>query len=347
MSGWDKIVGHDWAVQLLAGSIINGRIGHAYLFAGPEQIGKTTLARTFAQALNCEKPIAERPCGECRSCRLIAQDHHPDVHLLLPQVSSRGKPSIKVDQIRDLQRQLQLSPLEGRYRVAILKQFDAANPSAANAFLKTLEEPPPSVVLLLTTADADSLLPTIASRCRTINLRPMDRESIEQNLMVDWGVHPQEALLLASLADGRPGWAIKASKENQVLKTRQQDLSQLHKALEGRRVRRFALADKLSRKPELLPALLRTWLSWWRDLALVAYGQGPATPSVPISNIDQQPMLEKLAVAWSLDTIIANLAATGRAIQYLGQNANTRLVMENLLLDYPLPDEKLDRRRNL
>jgi DNA polymerase-3 subunit delta' len=342
MSGWDKIVGHDWAVKLLSAAVKNGRIGHAYLITGPEQIGKTTLARTFAQALNCEKPLAERPCGECRSCRLIAQDRHPDVHLLLPQVSGRGVPSIKVDQIRELQRQLQLSTLEGRFRVAILKQFDAANPSAANAFLKTLEEPPPSVVLLLTAADADSLLPTISSRCRTVNLRPMDRESIEQNLMADWGVHPNEALLLASLADGRPGWAIDASKQSEILKTRQQDLGQLHEALEGRRVRRFVLADKLSRKPELLPALLRTWLSWWRDLALVAYGQGPATPSVPISNIDQQPRLEELAAAWSLETIVANLAATSRAIQYLAQNANTRLVMENLLLVYPLPGEKIN-----
>jgi DNA polymerase III subunit delta' len=341
MSGWDKIVGHDWAVQLLSTAIKNSRIGHAYLITGPEHIGKTTLARTFAQALNCEKPAANRPCGACRSCRLIAQDHHPDVHLLLPEVSGRGKPLIKVDQIRELQRHLQLSTLEGRYRVAILKQFDAANPSAANAFLKTLEEPPPSVVLLLTAADADSLLPTISSRCRTINLRPMDRESIEQNLMTEWGLHSNEALLLASLADGRPGWAIEASKEAKILQTRQQELSQLREALDGRRVRRFALADKLSRKPEQLPALLRTWLSWWRDLALVAYGRGPATPSVPISNIDQQHMLEELAASWSLETIVQNLAATGRAIQYLSQNANTRLVMENLLLNYPLPGEKV------
>jgi DNA polymerase-3 subunit delta' len=342
MSGWDKIVGHDWAVQLLSAAVKNGRIGHAYLITGPEQIGKTTLARTFAQALNCEKPLAERPCGECRSCKLIAQDHHPDVHLLLPEVSGRGKALIKVDQIRDLQRQLQLSTIEGRYRVAILKQFDAANPSAANAFLKTLEEPPPSVVLLLTAADADSLLPTISSRCRTINLRPLESESIEQSLMTQWGASPDEAILLARLADGRPGWAIDATKQENILQTRKQNLNQLHEALQGRRVRRFAQAGKLSRKPELLPDMLRTWLSWWRDLALVAYGQGPVNPSVPISNIDQQRALEELAASWSLETIVENLAATGRAIQFLGQNANTRLVMENLLLGYPQPGEKFE-----
>ena len=115
-------------------------------------------------------------------------------------------------------------------------------------------------------------------------------------------------------------------------------MNQLHEALEGRRVRRFALADKLSRKPDLLPDLLRTWLSWWRDLALVAYGQGTANPSVPISNIDQQRLLERRAATWSPETIVKNLAATGAALHYLGQNANTRLVIENLLLGYPIPE---------
>jgi len=337
MSGWDAIVGHDWAVQLLSAAIKNSRIGHAYLITGPGQIGKTTLARTFAQALNCEEPLAERPCGRCRFCRLIAEDRHPDVHLLLPEVSGRGTPRIKVDQIRDLQHQLQLSTLEGRYRVAILKQFDAANASAANAFLKTLEEPPPSVVLLLTAADADTLLPTISSRCRTINLRPLGSDVIEQSLMARWAVPSEKALLLSRLADGRPGWAVEASEDEQILHERREGLTQLQDILQDKRVRRFTLAEKLSRKPEQLPNLLRTWLSWWRDLALVAYGQGTINPNVPISNIDQQRVLEEFAASWPLETIVDNLAATGRAIQLLAQNANTRLVLENLLLGYPIP----------
>ena len=336
MTEWDRIVGHDWAVQLLSGAIRNGRVGHAYLITGPPQIGRATLARTFAQALNCEAAPEERPCGRCRSCRLIAQEHHPDVHLLLPEVSARGTAAIKVDQIRELQRQLQLSTLEGRYRIAILKQFDAANPSAANAFLKTLEEPPPSVILLLTAADADSLLPTIASRCRTINLRPLDADTIEESLMAQWGVAPDDALLLAHLADGRPGWAVAASKDKSILKARQQDLLQLREALDGRRVRRFAMAEKLSRKPETLPEMLQNWLSWWRDVAMIAFCQDCVDHVVPISNIDQRRTLEEMAGRWPRSLILASLENTGNAIAYLARNANTRLVMENLLLGYPL-----------
>jgi hypothetical protein len=99
------------------------------------------------------------------------------------------------------------------------------------------------------------------------------------------------------------------------------------------------LAEKLSRKPETLPGLLRSWLSWWRDLALVAYGRGPVNPNVPISNIDQRAALEDLADSLPIQAIVDSLAATGRAIWYLSRNVNTRLVMENLLLVYPLDKE--------
>ena len=160
--------------------------------------------------------------------------------------------------------------------------------------------------------------------------------------MAQWGVPPDDALLLANLADGRPGWAIEASEQQQsCCSTRRENLTQLHEALQRPAGAAASLAEKLSRKPELLPDLLRTWLSWWRDLALVAYGLGPFNPSVPISNIDQQHILEELATVWSQETIVQNLAATGRAIQYLAQNANTRLVMENLLLGYPLSGDRI------
>ncbi len=103
MSLWNQVIGHEWAVELLSGAIAHERIGHAYLITGPDQIGKTTLARTFAQALNCQHDdLAERPCGTCRSCKLIGQDKHLDVKIVTPEVSGRGKQSLKIDQIRSL-----------------------------------------------------------------------------------------------------------------------------------------------------------------------------------------------------------------------------------------------------
>ncbi len=339
MSGWNNIVGHDWAIQLLDGALKNKRIGHAYLITGAEQIGKTFLARTFAQGLNCEAPEEMRPCGQCRTCLLIAADHHPDVRLLQPEVSDRGKLSIKIDQIRALQSELNLSPYEARYRVAIIKRFDAANPNAANAFLKTLEEPPVSVVLILTALDASILLPTIASRCQTIGLRPIPTGLIEETLMTCCGVRADEALLYAHLADGRLGWAVEAGRNRDLLLERQEHMALLRDALDGNRGRRFALADKLARKPETLPYILRTWLSWWHDLALLAFRNDRYGPPLPISNIDLRQQLENLAHLWSEDMVLTGFKQTDLALWQLERNANTRLVLENLLLKYPLTEK--------
>jgi len=338
MSGWNNIVGHDWAIQLLASEILNAHVGHAYLITGSEQIGKTTLARTFAQALNCDASGEERPCGQCRTCKLIAADHHPDIRFIEPQVSGRGKLSIKINQIRDLQKELNLSPYEARHRVAILKRFDTANINAANAFLKTLEEPPEKVILLLTANDADSLLPTITSRCRKIGLRPLNTVLIEEILMTRWCSDADRAQLLSHLADGRIGWAIQASQDNTILDERQFQLSYLRETLDNGRVYRFALAGALSRKPESLPDLLKTWLSWWRDLVLLAVHGDSIGLAVPISNIDQKQQLTNFANIWKRERIFTSFKQTNLALWQLERNGNTRLVLENLILNYPLPN---------
>ena len=336
---WNNIIGHEWAVQLLAGAIEHNRVGHAYLITGPEHVGKTTLARTFAQALNCtgsgerEAESGKRPCGECRACRLIAADRHPDVRLVEPEVSGRGKLTLKIETIRELQQDLNLSAYEARRKVAILTRFDAATIGASNAFLKTLEEPPNKVVLLLTATDADTLLPTISSRCRTLGLRPLPTDIIEQALTTR---SADNARLLAHLADGRIGWAIQAAADPAILETRAQHLDWLREALDGRRVARFALADKLARKPEQLPAILQTWLSWLRDLTVLA--QGVTHSGVPLTNIDRQAELEQLAHAWTPEQALSSLKQTNLALWQLERNANTRLVMENLLLVYPIAD---------
>ena len=333
---WDKVIGHEWAAELLAGAIAHQRIGHAYLLTGPEQVGKTTLARTFAQALNCEAadPTA-RPCGHCRACQLITANRHPDVRLVSPEVSGRGKLTLKIDDIRTLQQELSLAAYEARYKVAILERFDAATEGAANAFLKTLEEPPRNVILLLTANDADTMLATITSRCRTIALRPLPAPLIEESLQTRWRVPEDQARLLAHLADGRLGWAVRAWEDNTLLTEREQNLAYLRQALAGDRVDRFALADKLGRKPELLPEILQTWLSWWRDVTLLSQGENGR--ALTLTNIDQQAEITRAAQDWTADQTLTSLQQTNRAIRQLRRNANTRLVIENLFLTYPLP----------
>jgi DNA polymerase-3 subunit delta' len=329
MSNWQTVIGHDWAIEMIRTSMANGRSGHAYLLTGPDQIGKSTLARAIAQAFNCTGDQD----GPCRNCQLIAANRHPDVRFIEPEVSGRGKLTLKIEAIRQLQQDLNLSAYEATYKVAILKRFDATTDGAANAFLKTLEEPPRNVILILTAQDADTLLPTISSRCRTLNLRPLPADLIEQSLTTRWHVPEEQAHLLAHLADGRLGWAVQAYTDKTILQERAANLTHLHEALRGNRVRRFQLAETLANKPELLPDVLRTWLSWWRDVTILAYTDG--TNATAVTNIDQLPQLTHAAHSTSPQTATASLHQTNHAIWQLQRNANTRLVLENLFLDYP------------
>ncbi|MEW5986193.1 MAG: DNA polymerase III subunit delta' C-terminal domain-containing protein, partial [Chloroflexota bacterium] len=246
------------------------------------------------------------------------------------EVSGRGKTTLKIDQIRELQQELNLAAYEAHWKVAILRQFETATPGAANAFLKTLEEPPAGVVLLLTAADADTLLPTIRSRCRIITLRPLSVELVERSLAGRWHVPPDKAHLLAHLSGGRLGWAVQAAADPSLLETRAAHLAALQTALRGRRVARFSLAAKLAEDAEALPPVLQTWQSWWRDLALLVQGEGGS-----LTNVDQQAELEELAYRWRPEQVLASLKQTREALGQLERNANTRLVMECLFLFYP------------
>jgi DNA polymerase-3 subunit delta' len=163
------VLGQERAKLLVAAAFAPDRIGHAYLFTGPDGVGKTLLAQEAAQALLC-RGDGPRPCGACQDCRLFAHDSHPDFLLLQPEGDSRV---IKIKQVQDLIHTLSLMPVQGNRRVAILRDADALNEEAANALLKTLEEPPASALLILTSSRPRALLPTLRSRCQEIRFEPL------------------------------------------------------------------------------------------------------------------------------------------------------------------------------
>lgn len=168
------MLGQERAKLLLTAAFAPDRLGHAYLFTGPDGVGKTLLAQEAAQALLCRGDGA-RPCGACRDCRLFAHDAHPDFLLLQPEGDSRV---IKIDRIRELIRTLSLMPVQGNRRVAIIREADALQEPAANALLKTLEEPPASALLILTSSRPRVLLPTLRSRCQEIRFEPLSAEHV-------------------------------------------------------------------------------------------------------------------------------------------------------------------------
>lgn len=337
------VLGHEWAVRALVASSAADRIAHAYLFTGPHAIGKTTLARVFAQALQCTE--TNPPCGECIACQKIARDRHPDVQIIEgvpvgfkfdekspvpPRANDREPRVLKIDQIRALQHDLSLSPFEGRYKIAILRRFEEANEEAANAFLKTLEEPPAHVRLLLTARDASLLLPTIASRCQVLALRPLAIERVESALIERWQVERKSARLLARLSAGRLGWAVRASADRSLLKVRSAHLDALIDLLQEGRAERLMRAGDLAKDSEELPGLLELWLSWWRDVLLIQNGDGAR-----ITNVDREDALRKHASRFALKEVQGALKSVRATARYLSQNVNARLAMENLLLNLP------------
>ena len=158
-------------VQLLQRSLARGRLGHAYLFTGHQLDGLEALARTLAKTLNCQDPVKTDGvptdcCDQCLNCRRISDDLHADIHWARPESKSRV---ITVDQTRELMQQIQLKPTEAGYKIAVISGADRLNAQAANAFLKTLEEPPPKSVLILLTTEPSRILETILSRCLRLN----------------------------------------------------------------------------------------------------------------------------------------------------------------------------------
>ncbi len=319
-----QIVGHDWAVALLRQSLAVNRLAHAYLFTGPPQIGKTRLASSLAQSLNCAQP--DSPCGQCPTCRKIDQGVHPDVHLIGEE---DGDGSIKIDQIRAMRREAVLAPYEGRYRVFILHRADRATIEAANSLLKILEEPPAHVVLALTAVHAESLPPTVVSRCQRLDLRPATSDVVEAVLR-EKGLPQPKAQLLARLSGGRLGWAFRAGVDETMLHQRQQDLDQLIELLLADRVERIDFAWRASRDPKSVRQQIELWTGWWRDLLLLrSLGEDH------IVNIDRIDELRSVADRGDLFQAWAALETLQTAAIQLEDNVNTRLALEGLLLKLP------------
>lgn len=325
------ITGHEWAVQLLAAALASGRLTHAVLFTGPRQVGKRTLALALAAALNCTADGS--PCGHCRACRRIAQGTHPDVQLIEAEDGRGGREGVlKIDQIRALQRAVALAPMESPYKVFVLRDIDQANLPATNALLKTLEEPPGQVVLLLTSSRPHRLLPTVISRCQIIPLRPLPQEQIADALVTHWQAEADQARLLARLSEGRLGWAVERLTDRDAWEQRTQVLADVREVSGSTAVQRLAYAEALSKQSAAVQPTLILWASWWRDLLLVQQN----CPEY-ISNVDWQTELEAYASAYDPLQVRQFLLRLRLAPVQLNQNVNVRLLLETLLLHMPTP----------
>lgn len=339
-SNWG-LIGHEWAVEYLRRSLQHERGAHAYLFAGPPSIGKALLALRLGQALLCETGGFD-PCLSCRACKRTAKGNHPDLRSIsLASQAAAEKPDaskskeLKIATVREWQRDIDLRPFEASRRVFILDDAQALNESAANAMLKTLEEPPPYAVLILIAQGAGDLLPTIVSRCRVLRLRPLSRELVARALEQRFNIAPADAALVAAWSGGRIGWAIQAVENPDLLEQQQQRLDvlvQLGAASRGERMRWAEERAKEYRggEHELALEWLRLWQSWWRDVLLLRSGNVAA-----ITHLDRQPELETLSQAVPLEAAQRFLVRLDAVRTQLADNVNPQLAFENVTLHVP------------
>ncbi len=327
------VVGNRHAQELLERAVLADEVRHAYLLTGPESVGKTTLALAFATLLLCQgrAPDSVEACGECQACRKIAHGAYPDLEVVK---RAKDKTIIDVDTIREINRMANLAPSEGRWRIFIIPEADVllplSRPHATNALLKTLEEPPPGVVILLATASPENMLTTVISRCQRIPMQPIAPNEIAQALERQWGAAPAEAQALAALANGRPGWAVAARQHPERLAQRAELLAQLVGLTAATRDERIKRAATLASDTETARQSLDLWMLWWRDVTLAANGaQARATTGEARNQAERQgrALGPSRAQAFMQELLSAQVA--------LEQAGNPRLTFENALLALP------------
>jgi DNA polymerase-3 subunit delta' len=307
-------------------------LAHAYLLIGAPNIGKTTLALDLARAVNCQG--SEPPCGECQSCHRIADEKHTDITIISlnsdkDSGETKSRVEISIDDIRELQHSASLPPYEGKCKVFIINGAEYLSTEAANCLLKTIEEPPPHIMILLLTAEEPRLLPTVVSRCQRIELKPMPSDEIERILIESHGVDWDRAKLLAGLSQGCLGWALRLSANDSYLTQRTQKLTEMFSLLDAGWEERFSYAAKLGNDRKSAEEIIKLWLAWWRDVMLSKCGCKPTT------NVDYTSKVEEWAQILNLLEIRNFIDSLRQSLNQIAANANLRLVFEILMLNMP------------
>ncbi len=309
-----EMLGQEKARRFLGQVLAGERIPHAYLFAGPAGVGKFTAARALGAALNCLRPEGSDSCGRCLVCRQMDSGNFPDFLFIEPEGQN-----IKIGQIREMNRRLGFAPVAGRYRLSVLRQAETMTGEAANAFLKTLEEPPPGNVFVLSAAESRELFPTILSRCQKITFQPLPRETIAKALVERGEADSAGADILARHSEGSLGRALELCGRG-FLELRLQWLEEAMALAVLPEGRLLDLAAEIAARArpgsrrgqdgggDRIPDLLGAWRSWYRDLLLTKTG----APEPLLVNADLSLKLKNTAEHCTIKNLVKEPAAAGR-----------------------------------
>jgi DNA polymerase-3 subunit delta' len=320
------VLGHSKSIEFLKRAIKKDTLAHSYLFWGNEGIGKKWVALQFAKTLNClqEGVQQDDACDLCLSCKKINDGHHPDVLILEPE-----NQTLKVDQVRQMQRDLAYRPYEGRRRVCILAASDRMAPNMSNVLLKTLEEPPLHTVIILLANNTRLLLPTILSRCQPIHFNPLPIPLVSKWLMKQKGLNEREAHLLASLSEGSPGKALEIQEEIRQI-PREELLKDWvgSKSLPFEKMERWI--DSLPSHRENLLLIIEVAKTLLRDLVIVKVSKDGSK----LIHSDLFREIAMMASEWSFSSLLNRIEALHQTMIAIRSNANMPLALEAMMLSW-------------
>jgi DNA polymerase-3 subunit delta' len=319
---FNKITGQREVIENLKRSLSEDRVSHAYIFSGPQGIGKKTIARIFAGLLLCDDPHDGATCGRCRACLLIENGTNPD----LISVNADGS-SIGVDQIRAIQGDAVLRPMYSRRKVYIVEDAVKMTVQAQNCLLKTFEEPPSYVIVILLTTNYESLLETVRSRALHMQLRKYTRDQVMQALRARIGGSRHVLELIAGYADGNIGQALKLAESSEFSMLRDRLFDLLPGVSSGRTKDIFELTAFLEDNRDNIDVLLDIMLVYYRDL-LAAKECGESM----LINSDKKDIILNNARNCRSSRIIECIEAVGAVRGALRQHANYQLAVDWLLI---------------
>lgn len=320
--GFAELIGHSKPLESLCAALANRRLHHAYLFVGPEGVGKHTIARALAQAVHCSETTSDY-CGRCANCASIINGNHPDVRAVQPLA---GKKEISIQQVREIERELRYRSFGGKRKIAIIDPAGLMNVAAQNALLKTLEEPPENSLIILVTPNAGGLLPTLRSRCLRLSFAPLPRAEVARFLRAKQSVNPEDAEFLAAMSMGSIGAAVNLD-QRALIEKRRVWAGKLS-ALTARDYQSaIAAAEALAANRDEALEFLRWAQSWYRDLLIY----GVSHKRDELVNLDMLPQIEEQSASGGADRALAALARIDSATAGIQRNLNRRMVLESFL----------------
>jgi len=318
------VLGQPRAVNMLKKAAMKERLSHSWLFVGPAGCGKRLLAKEFAKLINCQDPKKSEDgidcCDQCLSCKKIDNLNHPDIEWFEPE----GKiATIKIEKIRSLQRSISLKSYEAKWKVYTILEADCMRDEAANALLKTLEEPPAGAILILTTSNINKLLPTIVSRCQIVALSALSFQERTGLLKKELGIGQEEAAYLNYLSESVNTDSLK--EEEGLLEHKNEIIEQFNSGFS----KADAEPDVYRMRRDELDLALAMALWWYRDM--LVYKEGGDTS--PIANVDRQADIKNGCAKISTKKLSSIIKSIIDARALLQRNVNPKLVLSKLFIE--------------